>query len=190
LLVWAVVNRWSFVIVSLILSIGLRMVEAASKSEVDAAFKQSDRDKESPAGKRYTREFEDKVFVAVASKAMQTCLSRSSDTVEPAMLVFLISADGKITRVLSTPGIEYGECIVSQLRLPISVPRPPHDNFAVALGVANHSHAQSKAPPDKPIPLNDNSAREYDKAIAPYVAKARATYPKAKKRFLAGLPAA
>ena len=27
-----------------------------------------------------------------------------------------------------------------------------------------------------------------DKAIAPYVAKARATYPAAKKRFLAGLP--
>jgi uncharacterized protein YegJ (DUF2314 family) len=28
----------------------------------------------------------------------------------------------------------------------------------------------------------------YDRAIAPYVAKARATYPGAKKRFLAGLP--
>ena len=30
---------------------------------------------------------------------------------------------------------------------PPSVPRPPHDSFAVAVGVANHSHAQSKAPP-------------------------------------------
>jgi uncharacterized protein YegJ (DUF2314 family) len=28
----------------------------------------------------------------------------------------------------------------------------------------------------------------YDRAIAPYVAKARASYPAAKKRFLAGLP--
>ena len=28
----------------------------------------------------------------------------------------------------------------------------------------------------------------YDRAIAPYVAQARATYPAAKKRFLAGLP--
>src|SRR5205814_5473500 len=28
----------------------------------------------------------------------------------------------------------------------------------------------------------------YDKAVAPYVAKARATYPAAKRRFLAGLP--
>jgi hypothetical protein len=123
------------------------MADATSKSEFDAALKQSNRDRETPSGKRYTRHFEDKIFLAVASQAMQTCLSRSRDTVEPAMLVFIISADGKVTRVLSTPGIEYGKCVVSQLRLPISVPRPPHDNFAVALGVANHSHAQSKAPP-------------------------------------------
>jgi hypothetical protein len=123
------------------------MADATSKPEFDTALKQSNRDRETPSGKRYTRQFEDKIFLAVASKAMQTCLSRSRDTVEPAMLVFIISADGKVTRVLSTPGIEYGKCVVSQLRLPISVQQPPHDNFAVALGVANHSHAQSKAPP-------------------------------------------
>ena len=144
-------SRWSFVIVAVLLSIGLYPTNAKSKSEFEIAFKQSNRDKETPAGKRYTREFEDKIFLAVASQSMQTCVSRSRDTVEPAMLVFMISADGKIRRVLSTPGIEYGECIVSRLRLPISVPRPPHDNFAVALGVANHSHAQSKALPDKPL---------------------------------------
>lgn len=123
------------------------MADATSKSEFDAALKQSNRDRETPAGKRYTRQFEDKIFLAVASQAMQSCLSRSRDTVEPAMLVFIISANGKVTRVLSTPGIDYGKCVVSQLRLPISVPRPPHDDFAVAVGVANNIHAQSKAPP-------------------------------------------
>jgi hypothetical protein len=112
------------------------MANATSKSEFDAALKQSNRDRETPAGKRYARQFEDKVFLAVASQAMQSCLSRSRDTVEPAMLVFLISANGKVTRVLSAPGMDYGKCVVSQLRLPISVPPPPHDNFAVALGVA------------------------------------------------------
>lgn len=127
------------------------MADATSKSEFDAALKQSNRDRETPSGKRYTRQFEDRVFLAVASKAMQTCLKSSHDTVEPAILVFLISANGKVTRVLSTPGLQYGECVVSQLRLPISVPRPPHDNFAVALGIANHTRAQSKAPPDKPV---------------------------------------
>jgi hypothetical protein len=126
------------------------MADATSKSEYNAALKQSNEDRETPSGKRYTREFEDKVFFAVTSKAMQSCLSRSRDTVEPAMLVFLISANGKVTRVLSRPGIEYSKCVASQLRLPISVPRPPHDNFAVAIGVENHTHAQSKAPPEKP----------------------------------------
>jgi hypothetical protein len=145
------VSRWSFVIVAVLLSIDLYSSNAKSKSEFETAFQQSNRDKETPAGKRYAREFEDKIFLAVASQSMQTCVTRSRDTGEPAMLVFIISADGNIRRVLSTPGIEYGECIVSRLRLPISVPRPPHDNFAVAVGVANHSHAQSKAPPDKPL---------------------------------------
>ena len=144
-------SRWSFAVVAVILLIGLYSGNAKSKAEFETAFKQSNRDRGTPAGTRYTREFENKIFFAVASQSMQTCVSRSRDTVEPAMLVFMISADGKVRRVLSTPGIEYGECIVSQLRLPISVPRPPHDNFAVALGVANHSHAQSKAPPDKPL---------------------------------------
>ena len=140
-------SRWSFVVVAVLLSIGPYPSSAKSSAEFEVTLQQSNRDRETPAGKRYTREFEDKIFLAVASQSMERCMSRSRDTVEPAMLVFMISGDGKIRRVLSTPGIEYGECIVSRLRLPISVPRPPHDNFAVALGVANHSHAQSKAPP-------------------------------------------
>ena len=48
---------------------------------------------------------------------MEACVSRSRDTVEPAMLVFMISADGKIRRVLSTPGIEYRECIVIEAKV-------------------------------------------------------------------------
>jgi hypothetical protein len=56
------------------------MADATSKSEFDAALKQSNRDRETSSGKRYARQFEDKVFLAVTSKAMQTCLSRSRDT--------------------------------------------------------------------------------------------------------------
>ena len=43
------------------------------------------------------------------------------------------------------------------------------------------------APKDKPTPVT--SMTRFDKAIAPLVAKARATYPQAKQRYLAGLPA-
>jgi len=44
---------------------------------------------------------------------------------------------------------------------------------------------QGKEPGNETGPM---SGDVYRKAIAPYVAKARATYPTAKKRFLAGLP--
>jgi hypothetical protein len=39
-----------------------------------------------------------------------------------------------------------------------------------------------------PRPVEKGKAAEADRAIAPYVEKARATYPEAKKRYLAGLP--
>jgi uncharacterized protein YegJ (DUF2314 family) len=49
--------------------------------------------------------------------------------------------------------------------------------------------AQDGAPPDKPQTMHPGKEFEaYERAIAPYVAKARASYPAAKKRFLRGLP--
>jgi hypothetical protein len=46
-----------------------------------------------------------------------------------------------------------------------------------------------KTPADKPKHVESaQQASDIDRAIAPYVAKARKTYPTAKKRFLAGLP--
>jgi hypothetical protein len=48
----------------------------------------------------------------------------------------------------------------------------------------------SNAPQDKPVQATGKTeAEEYRAAIAPYVEKARTTYPDAKKRYLAGLPA-
>lgn len=46
-----------------------------------------------------------------------------------------------------------------------------------------------KTPKDKPVRASDpQQVTDVDRAIAPYVAKARKTYPAAKKRFLSGLP--
>src|SRR5204863_8118882 len=72
-------------------------------------------------------------------------------------------------------------------RLPKTLPKPPHDMWPIAMGLANHSHEKKKraGPPDKPI---STKGEGYDRDIQPYVAQARATYPAAKKRFLAGLP--
>jgi hypothetical protein len=47
-----------------------------------------------------------------------------------------------------------------------------------------------KAPQDQPVDAKGRAAaEEYRAAIAPYVEKGRKTYPEAKKRYLAGLPA-
>jgi uncharacterized protein YegJ (DUF2314 family) len=48
--------------------------------------------------------------------------------------------------------------------------------------------AQKSGPPDRPTRARGAQIAVIDRAIAPYVAKARATYPAARKRFLAGLP--
>ena len=46
------------------------------------------------------------------------------------------------------------------------------------------------APADQPVDVKGKAeAEEYQAAIAPYIAKARRTYPRRKKRYLAGLPA-
>jgi Uncharacterized protein conserved in bacteria (DUF2314) len=53
--------------------------------------------------------------------------------------------------------------------------------FAGAAFAATPTPDESNAIAPMPLP-------KYDHIIAPYVAKARATYPAAKKRFFAGLP--
>jgi hypothetical protein len=70
---------------------------------------------------------------------------------------------------------------------------------ALNAGCSNHSaptnlppNAQlsPNAPPDQPVDAKGKAeAEEYRAAIAPYVEKGRKTYPEAKKRYLAGLPA-
>lgn len=46
------------------------------------------------------------------------------------------------------------------------------------------------APQDKPVEAQGKAeVKEYEAAIAPYVLKGKKTYPEAKKRYLAGLPA-
>ena len=61
---------------------------------------------------------------------------------------------------------------------------------AISLAIALSSvAAQTNAPPDKPRWVRGyKQYQAMEQAIAPYVARARATYPAAKKRFLAGLP--
>lgn len=61
------------------------------------------------------------------------------------------------------------------------------------LALAATSVAQTSLPPnapkDKPVATTAEKIAAFERAIAPHVAKARASYPAAKKRYQAGLPA-
>ena len=67
-------------------------------------------------------------------------------------------------------------------------------NFTLALSLfllINSAHAADpvlspNAPQDQPV--SNGNAANFNKAIAAYVAQARASYPQARQRFLAGLP--
>lgn len=47
----------------------------------------------------------------------------------------------------------------------------------------------SNAPADRPIDVKKDKAQQFEDAIKPYIQKAKDSYPQAKKRYLAGLPA-
>jgi len=61
--------------------------------------------------------------------------------------------------------------------------------FVTVMSVSAQTRDYPKTPPDKPKRVEGaQQVSDIDRAVAPYIAKARATYPAAKKRFLAGLP--
>lgn len=163
--------------------------DVAAMSELESLGKQAGDNYSTKEGQRYIEEFQNAIL-PVFSKALQACTKSTPDTKEPASLVFVVAADGTVKRMLYSTDIPFGVCVGTKLRTIKKVPTPPRDNWAVALGAANHRQAeQAKGPPDKPVSMDtDDKVAAYDRAIAPYIAKARATYPDAKRRFLAGLP--
>src|SRR5262245_29155257 len=159
----------------------------APRSEVEALLKQSSGKRNNKQARRYQDQFL-KAIEPVLLSSMDTCTKKTPDTIEPGSVAFVISADGRVKRILWSADIPMARCVGEKLRSITTLPRPPADNWIDGVGVANHSKFEKNAPPDKPFRATKEQLVEYDKAIAPYVAKARATYPAAKARFVAGLP--
>jgi hypothetical protein len=161
-------------------------------SELKLLEKQASQFAETKEGQRYFDEFV-KAIEPALNAAMDGCLDETPDTKDqhPAEFVFVIAADGRVKKMVYSIDIPFGRCIGPKLRAVSKLPRPPRDSWVVLIGASNHRHAllKSKGPPDQPRLLKGHDeVAAYEKAVAPHVAKARATYPAAKKRFLAGLP--
>jgi len=164
---------------------------ASNKSELAALDGQIKANNETPEGRRYQRKFIDAIDPALRA-AMQSC-PNMPNTKDGSLgeITFIIAADGKVKRIVHSENIPLAVCVASRLRSVSKLPPPPHDSYVVGVAVAQHDQPhEAKGPPDTPYKMKSLAQRNaYDKAIAPYIAKARATYPEAKKRFLAGLPA-
>jgi uncharacterized protein YegJ (DUF2314 family) len=169
---------------------GLGICFCATTFAVDfeTAKKEAGRLNETKEGAAYMDKCQD-VLHKYISSGMDACGDKYPDTKAPALIALIVAADGHVTQRMSSPGIVYGECVMSHFPADLSLPRPPRDGWPVVVGVENRHHevAAKKAAGGGSSPKEILAG--YDDAIAPYVAKGRATYPAAKKRFLAGLPA-
>jgi hypothetical protein len=163
----------------------------AATSEFEQLEKEAGRNISTDAGHRYLEQFT-KGIISVFGPALNDCKEKP-DTKEPAIFYFVIGADGRVKRLLYSRDIPFGVCVGGKLKAIKTLPKPPRDSWVVAFGAANHHHeeqARAKAAPvDKSTSTRGQKQVDaYDRAIAPYIAKARASYPSAKKRYLAGLP--
>lgn len=166
-------------------------IAASNSTEFEKLSKQATRNAETSEGYHY----QNKTFLDAIDPALRAALdacTKSPDTVDghPGEILFVVASDGRVMKMMFSPDVPLAKCVAAKLRSVSKLPRPPHDSYAVAIGVAKHDQPkEAKGPPDRPQRLQGTDQQAaYDKAIAPYVAKARASYPSAKKRFLDGLP--
>ncbi|MEP6671112.1 MAG: hypothetical protein ABJF10_18270, partial [Chthoniobacter sp.] len=87
--------------------------KAESSDELDALTKEAAKNYSTDEGRRYFDQFQ-KSIMPVFSKALHTCSESMPDTKEPASFVFLIAADGTVTRVLYSKD-PFGECLGTKL---------------------------------------------------------------------------
>ena len=156
-------------------------------ADFETAKKEAGRLNETKDGAAYMDKCQDFLHKYISS-GMDACGAKFPDTKEPALIALMVAADGHVTQKMSSPGIAFGECVMSHFPADLSLPRPPHDAWPVVIGVENRHRevAAKKASGGGTSPKEILAA--YDDAIAPYVAKGHETWPAAKKRFLSGLP--
>jgi hypothetical protein len=166
-------------------------IRAATSSEFEMLSKEATRNAETKEGYRY----QNKIFLDAIDPALREAINactKSPNTVDghPGEIIFVLAADGRVKKLTFSPDVPLAQCIAARLRTVSKLPPPPRDLWVVAFGVAKHDQPpEAKGPPDTPRKMRTMQERNaYDQAIAPYIAKARATYPEAKRRFLAGLP--
>jgi len=186
---------------------------AAEDPGYETASKEAQRLFYTPEGHIYVLKFMHDIAKPVMN-ALKKCDSGRAAHKLASDTVFIVSANGRITRVLSKKDNAFALCITANLQPPKIAARPPRDSWPIQIHVLNYPPSskppgpdfpaltigfgsekaaatqRSEGPKDNPLRMTSpGQVAAHEKAIAPYIKKGRATYPAAKKRFLAGLPA-
>jgi hypothetical protein len=150
-----------------------------------AASQEATRLARTPEGYAYMNKFADAADRSI-SAALKACIGVSKETARFDVL-FVVSASGRIEQVFATPGSPVAPVFVRNFKL-ISVPPPPHVPWYQAMGFVVKVDPKP-GPPDRPTRLTGaDQTANYERMIAPYEKRGRATYPAAKQKFLHGLP--
>jgi uncharacterized protein YegJ (DUF2314 family) len=161
---------------------------AVEPTNLDGLLRQAGQDRSTDEGQAYFEKFEDAIM-PVFGKALEGCAETTPDTEKPATFVFVIGADGKVQRLLFANAVPFTECVSEKLEAIKTVPPPPRDNWVVAISASNHQHAEKgQGPAERTLHISRHDFATLEKAMAPAIAEAKATYPAARKKFLSGLP--
>jgi hypothetical protein len=97
-----------------------------------------------PAGRAYAKKFV-KALAPSVRAAMRACGQPQFKSDASHDLVFVVSASGKIERVLQRAENPYGDCIVSHISFPHIAPKPPDSPWFVQIHLVNGPRDTSKS---------------------------------------------
>lgn len=190
-----------------------KIVKAAAEEGIhevrlETATKDAQQKFKTQKGHDYAEKFATSNAGKALVDAMNACNKRGFKPDWRHDIVFVVAANGRIEQVLSQAANQFGGCIATNFKPPKSVPNPPAAAWPVQIHLAagprttadekqpyitfslQNNEPVGQPPPDKPVRSTDQKSIDaLNRAIKPYVEKGRASYPAAKKRFLAGLPA-
>lgn len=158
--------------------------DAAKSTKFDAAMKAAGEKLTTQGGNDYVTQKLIQPLGQAVNGVLESC--GKGDRELACDVVFYIRADGTVTNLMAST-TPFGKCVLANFRLPERLPSPPGDLWPIGARVV-YRPDKSKKIEDQPVQRTAESFGAFDKATAALTAKARATYPDAKKKFLGGLP--
>src|SRR5438552_4383285 len=110
----------------------LTTMSSAIESEFDAALDQARQSAREPTGHEYQLKI-NSIVQKYVMRAMEDCSSSSPHMDIQVRLVLIVSRDGRVRKILSPRGQAFAACVAKTIQIPLLLPPPPHDRYAVPI---------------------------------------------------------